>query len=119
MARIAKVIRNRLFALAQRVWPFSVAVCASLVIAPALAQAHGMGMEEVGPPIVTSGLVGFVCYWLVMLWPSGKSKSAANVGLNRQTTGLPRVKRKPRLRVIETSPQLQSEQTPQRRAADG
>lgn len=119
MARIVKVISNRLFALAQRVWPFSLAVCASIMIAPALVQAHGMGMEEVGPPIVTSGLVGFVCYWLVMLWPSGKRKSGPNVGVSGQNRDIPRIKRKPRLRVIETNPQLHSEQTSQRRAADG
>jgi hypothetical protein len=75
MTNITKSRRTRLFAVLQRGWGIGVAVFASLIVTPALALAHGgMGPEEIGPPIVTSGLLGFAGYWVVMLWPSAKKK---------------------------------------------
>ena len=41
---------------------------ACILVLPALAHAHGgMGPDEIGPPIGTAGLIGFVSYWVVML----------------------------------------------------
>jgi hypothetical protein len=39
-----------------------------------IAHAHGglAGPAEIGPPIVTSVALAFVCYWLVILWPATK-----------------------------------------------
>ncbi len=39
-----------------------------------LAHAHGglAGPNEVGPPIMTSIALAFVCYWVVILWPASK-----------------------------------------------
>jgi hypothetical protein len=46
------------------------------------AHAHGglAAPSELGPPLLTSGAIGVVCYWLVMLWPSRKSKRPAESG---------------------------------------
>jgi hypothetical protein len=37
-----------------------------------IAYAHGgiAGPDELGPPVITSAVIGVACYWLVMLWPS-------------------------------------------------
>ena len=66
-------------------WCIGVAVLAFLVVSPALVLAHGgMGPEEIGPPIMTSGLLGFVGYWVVMLWPSAKKKADQEIGVSGQ-----------------------------------
>jgi len=124
-------IRNRPLAVPRRIWRISVAVFASLIVTPALALAHGgMGPDEIGPPIVTSGLLGFVGYWVVMLWPSAKKKDDREVGASGQNPYAPRagrrsqkrsvrVKRKPRLRKIEGNGQFGSDQNTRRKASDG
>jgi hypothetical protein len=106
------------------------AVLGYLIMAPALAHAHGgMAGSELGPPLVTSGLLGFVCYWLVMLWPSPK-KGDTEVGSstpNRRAT--PRTRRHvhqnythgkqvPRLRKIERSGQVVNNVNSGRNATD-
>ena len=103
-----------------------------VVALPALAQAHGgMGPDEVGPPIGTAGLVGFVSYWVVMLWPSSKKKSGSQVGPNGQHSSASetftharkrnntRVKRITHLRKIEAGAQFTSDQPERRKASDG
>jgi hypothetical protein len=53
-----------------------------LLATASLAHAHG-GMaapNEVGPPILTAVALGLVCYWLVVLWPSSRSKDEASGG---------------------------------------
>jgi hypothetical protein len=114
-----------------RLWRISAAVLTSIVLLPTLALAHGgMGPDEIGPPIMTSGLIGFVSYWVVMLWPSAKKKADQTVGVNGQDLYVPRtgrrpkkrsarVKRVPRLRKIEGSGQFDSAQHPRRKASDG
>ena len=123
------ISRKRSFGTA---WRLSLAGLACLMVAPALAHAHGgmAGPEELGPPIVTSGLLGFVCYWLVMLWPAAKKKGNPEVGSGRQNKYAPRtqgrshkhaahVKQVPRLRKIERSGQFGSDQHSGRKAIDG
>jgi hypothetical protein len=112
-------------------WRISIAVFTSLIIAPALALAHGgMGPEEIGPPIVTSGLLGFAGYWVVMLWPSAKKKDDQEAGVGEQNLYAPRtdsrspkrsahMKRRPRLRKIEGSGRFGSDQNTRRKASDG
>lgn len=131
MASIVKLIRNRLFAAFRRGWGASLAVLACVIAAPALVYAHGgMGPDEIGPPIVTSGLLGFVSYWVVMLWPSSKRKDDPEVGSGRQSgyasrterhspKHTARVKRAPRLRKIVGSGQFNSDQQARRKASDG
>jgi len=54
------------------------------------AHAHGgmAGPSEIGPPLLTSGALGFACYWLVMLWPSAKNRRTPDdPGKNRNATG--------------------------------
>lgn len=105
-------------------------VFAFLLVAPAFAYAHGMGPEEIGPPIVTSGLLGFAGYWVVMLWPSAKKKADVEVGAsgqpvysrqinNRSAKRSIRVKRQPRLRKIEGNGRFGSDQNTRRKASDG
>jgi hypothetical protein len=106
------------------------AVLGYLIMAPSPAHAHGgMAGSELGPPLVTSGLLGFVCYWLVMLWPSSK-KGDTEVGSNtpnRRITrtrrhahqNYARVKHAPRLRKIERSGQVVSNVNSGRNATDG
>jgi hypothetical protein len=37
-----------------------------------VAYAHGgiAGPDELGPPVITSAVLGILCYWVVVLWPS-------------------------------------------------
>jgi len=119
MASIAKLIRNRLFAVSRRVWPVSLAVFTCMLAVPSLVHAHGMGGAELGPPILTSGLLGLVCYWLVILWPSAKRKGVGSSGQNRDAPQTVRIKRKPRLRIIETPSHSHSDQSSGRRAGNG
>ncbi len=132
MASMVRLMRNRPFAVPRRVWRISMAVLACLIAAPSLAHAHGgmAGPEELGPPIFTSGLLGFVCYWLVMLWPSAKKKSETAVGSGTQNKSATRtrrrsrqnsarVKRVSRLRKIEKSSQVGSNVNSGRRETDG
>ena len=98
---------------------------------PALVLAHGgMGPNEVGPPFATAGLLGFVGYWVVMLWPSSKKKSDQTIDINGQSsltsrTGVRsharsvRVKRAPRLRKIEGRGQFGGDQNTRRKVSDG
>jgi hypothetical protein len=128
------LMKNRPFAVPRRVWRISMAVLACLMASASLAHAHGMGGEELGPPIFTSGLLGFVCYWLVMLWPSSK-KGNMEIGPGAQTgSSTPnrhatrtrrhvrqnstRVKQVPRLRKIERRGQVGSNVNLGRRATD-
>ena len=127
---MARLTRNHPFAGPRRVWRISLAVLACLMASPSLAHAHGGMAGELGPPIVTSGLLGFVCYWLVMLWPSSKKKGNTEVRPGTQNKSAPRtdrrshkksarVKRVPPLRKIERSGQFGSDQNSGRRAIDG
>ena len=112
-------------------WRLSAMALASSMVAPALALAHGgMGPNEIGPPIVTSGLLGFAGYWAVMLWPSAKKKNDQEMktgGQNpyghrtdvRVQTRPVRVKRAPRLRKIEGRGQHGGEQHTRRKVSDG
>lgn len=103
------------------------AVCLALLVGalglPGLAHAHGVNAAEMAPPILTAGILGFVCYWLVMLWPESKRADAAarysTLGSAAQPFHGVRIKRKPRLRVIVSSHHAPEVQTETRRAADG
>ena len=132
MASMVRLMRNRPFAVPRRVWRISMAVLACLIAAPSLAHAHGgmAGPEELGPPIFTSGLLGFLCYWLVMLWPSAKKKSDTAVGSGTQNKSATRtrgrsnqnsarVKQGSRLRKIERSGQVGSNVNSGRKTIDG
>jgi hypothetical protein len=39
------------------------------------ASAHGgiAGPDELGPPVITSVILGFAGYWTVMLWPTRRN----------------------------------------------
>jgi hypothetical protein len=127
----AKGLESRFFAALRLRMTAPIAVLAFLLMAPALALAHGgMGPEEIGPPVMTSGLLGFVGYWVVMLWPSAKKKDEQEVGASgqnfyphqtdsRSAKRSARVKRRPRLRKIEGTGRFGSDQNTRRKASDG
>lgn len=94
-----------------------IALFAGLSLFPSPVYAHGMNIAEIAPPVITAGILAFVCYWLVVLWPASKGVETDGRG-SPETDPIIRIKRKPRLRVIETKPQL-DEQPETRRAADG
>lgn len=131
MMNLAKLRRTRLFAVLQCGWRIGCAVFVALLMTPAFVLAHGgMSTDEVGPPIVTSGLIGFVSYWVVMLWPSAKKKGDPKVGIEGKDPSAPRIdrhiskrpahlRRTPRLRKIEGRSQFSSDQNTRRRASDG
>jgi len=123
-------VSNRSFAGPRRAWRIGMAVLACLMASTSLAHAHGGMAGELGPPLVTSGLLGFVCYWLVMLWPSSNKKGNPEVGSGTQNKSAPRihrrspknsahVKRVPRWQKIERSGEVGSNVNSGRRATDG
>lgn len=125
-------MKTRLAVSPRQTWPIYVTTLTWMIVLPALALAHGgMGPDEVGPPIGTASLVGFVSYWVVMLWPSSKKKEKAQIGpdgkkmvspennVRPRRRKIPRVKRIPHLRKIETGPQFASDQPERRKASDG
>jgi hypothetical protein len=65
---------------------------AASLLAPALAQAHGASGDELGPPLLTSGLLGFVSYWVVMLWPSSPRNQTPRSGSDRQDEQGPQIR---------------------------
>ena len=104
-----------------RVFSFFIALLVGAWFFPALAHAHGMNAAEIAPPIITAGILAFVCYWLVVLWPASKGAETERFGIQQppEPGQAIRIKRKPRLRIIETKPQLSEEQPETRKAADG
>jgi hypothetical protein len=102
-----------------------------MLAVPTLAHAHGaMGPDELGPPLGTAGLLGFVSYWVVMMWPSTKKKAQKQVRSNNgdltsvassrpRRRKLPRGKRIPHLRKIAAGTQFSSDQPERRKASDG
>ena len=101
-----------------RVFSFFTALLAGVWLFPSLAHAHGMDIAEMAPPVITASILAFVCYWLVVLWPASKGAETDGRG-SPETDRIIRIKRKPRLRVIETKPQPPDEQLEPRRVADG
>lgn len=89
-------------------WRFSrlvrflcLAVFGTMITTPSFVHAHGMGLDEMAPPVTTSILLGLACYWLIMLWPANKKKPIPALEMNTPTTDTIRIKQKPRLHVIE------------------
>lgn len=111
-------------------WLIRVTTLVCMVAFPALAHAHGaMGPDELGPPLGTAGLLGFVSYWIVMLWPSSKKKAQKHLINSSNATVAtparprrrknPRVKRIPHLRKVGAGAQFPSDQPERRKASDG
>lgn len=128
MARKTILIRIRPVSTVRQVWSASLALLFFTLVLPVVARAHGgMGPDEIGPPLVTSGLLGFASYWIVMLWPRARKHSDQGRDTHpssAQRTGGPkrsgRIKRlPPRLRKIEGNGRFGGEQHARRRASDG
>jgi hypothetical protein len=124
-------MKTRLLVSSRRTWLIRMTMFTCMIALPALAHAHGaMGPDELGPPLGTAGLLGFVSYWVVMLWPSAKKKTNSQAKNDTGSSALeppprprrrknPRVKRVPHLRKIEASGQFSSDQPMRRKANDG
>src|SRR5215475_14342148 len=70
-------------------------ILAYVFLAPALAHAHGsMSSDELGPPLFTGGLLGFISYWIVILWPSSRKKDDLQAGANQQNGGVSQPQRR-------------------------
>jgi hypothetical protein len=52
-----------------------------LTVMASAAHAHGgiAGPDELGPPVITSVVLGVACYWAVLLWPSRRENDAPKV----------------------------------------
>jgi hypothetical protein len=124
-------MNTRLVVRSRQTWLIQVTTLICVIALPALVYAHGaMGPDELGPPLGTAGLIGFVSYWVVMLWPSarGKANGQARPGDESSTVELPprprrrkppRAKRIAHLRRVEAGGQLPSDQPVRRKASDG
>jgi hypothetical protein len=125
-------MNTRLVVWSRQTWLIQVTTLICVIALPALVYAHGTmgGPDELGPPLGTAGLIGFVSYWVVMWWPSGEKKADSqgtnNAGNSTVAPQLrprgrkrPRVKRVPHLRKIEAGGQFSSDQTVRRKASDG
>jgi hypothetical protein len=130
MTRKIQFSKSRLAAVSRQAWRVSLVVVGGIIAVPALVFAHGgMGPNEIAPPVVTSGLIGFACYWLVMLWPSsrkgttevrsGTQNKPVTQTRGRSSQHATHVKRKPRLRKIEGSGRFGGDQNTRRKASDG
>ena len=124
-------MNTRLVLWSRQTWLIQVTTLICVIALPTLVYAHGaMGPDELGPPLGTAGLLGFVSYWVVMLWPSGKKKADSQAKSNAGNSTIepqprprrrkhPRVKRVPHLRRVEAGGQLPSDQPVRRKASDG
>lgn len=74
---------------------------AALLATPSLGHAHGLGLDEMAPPMVTAILLGLACYWLIVLWPAGRNPKLPALETTGQLSDTIRIKQKPRLRVVE------------------
>lgn len=122
------LIHIRSVSTAPHLWSVSLAFLFATLVLPVLAHAHGgMGPDEVGPPLVTSGLLGFASYWVVMLWPWSRKNDDQGADTGVPTVSQPggakrsgRIKRlPPRLRKVEGTGQSRVEPNARRKASDG
>jgi len=54
------------------------------------AYAHGgiAGPDELGPPVITSAVLGIGGYWLMLLWPSRRRSVVSNKKRRPMRTGM-------------------------------
>lgn len=57
-----------------------------LALAATTAHAHGgiAGPDELGPPVIISTVLGIVCYWTVVLWPSKRRREITKLRPKRR-----------------------------------
>lgn len=115
-----------------RIVRIGVATLTSMLASASAAHAHGgmAGPSELGPPLLTSGALGFACYWLVMLWPSAKkrratpdgsgSKTGSSARLNEHSNSRKsaRAKQTPHLKMVESKLRVDAESSPRRNVID-
>ena len=66
----------------RRIYSYSRALAIAVLLtafSAAKAHAHGgiAGPDELGPPFITSAVLGIAGYWLMMLWPARARQSKA------------------------------------------
>ncbi len=64
----------------------AIAIILGIGATASAAYAHGgmAGPDELGPPLFTSAALAFVCYWVVILWPSSKREGSDDVPPGRK-----------------------------------
>ena len=64
----------------RRIMGQGLALGLGIIATASIAHAHGgmAGPDELGPPLLTSAALAFVCYWIVILWPASKRKGSDN-----------------------------------------
>lgn len=97
---VGKCITSRPFRVLRQLASVGMAAFGGLLVLPSLVYAHGMGLDEMAPPVTTAIVVGLSCYWLIVLWPASKKKQLPALGMNVADDTI-RIKQKPQLRVIE------------------
>jgi hypothetical protein len=123
---------NRLIRISWRRVRIGVAALASMLASASAAHAHGgmAGPGELGPPLLTSGALGFACYWLVILWPSGKNrritphdsgpKNGSSGRSSAQSSGRKstRTKQTPHLKMVDNTMGADAGQSSRRNVID-
>lgn len=113
---------NRLIRIPLRSVSIGLATLVSMLASASAAHAHGgmAGPDELGPPLLTSGALGFACYWLVVLWPSAKNRRTLPDGPGSKTrrrtrsNGHPKArkpaaaKQVPRLKEVESEMRVET-----------
>ena len=64
--------------LCRRIIRGGLGVVPNLFATASMAHAHGgmAGPDDLGPPLFTSVALAFICYWIVILWPTSKRKTS-------------------------------------------
>jgi hypothetical protein len=123
---------NRLIRIPWRGVRIGAATLASMLASASAAHAHGgmAGPAELGPPLLTSGALGFACYWLVMLWPSAKNRRTtpdgsgpkdgsggrSNVRSNGRKSA--RAKQTPHLKMVDSTMRVEAGPSSRRNVLD-
>jgi hypothetical protein len=124
-------MKTRLVVSSRQTWLIRMTTLTCMIALPTLAHAHGaMGPDELGPPLGTAGLLGFVSYWVVMLWPSARGKASRQARPGDESSAVelpprprrrkpPRAKRIAHLRKVQAGVQFSGDQPVRRKASDG
>src|ERR1700724_2236251 len=86
--------------ISRRIARIGTATLTTMLASASAAHAHGgmAGPAEIAPPLLTSGALGFACYWLVMLWPSAKNRRRTPDGSGPKTGTSARLNQKSNIR---------------------
>ena len=73
-----------------------VVVWGLLAAVPAYAHGGIAGPDELGPPVITSVVLGFICYYTMIFWPSRRNRDEWPTQNQRRDWSPPRSREMPR-----------------------